>query len=58
MKIQFLQVNDLFDKDFKSYAAFLEAIYQKKRVSIFCSSIAKIINIMRILSVQVAVIIP
>ena len=57
MKIQFLQVNDLFDKDFKSYAAFLEAIYQKKEC-LFCSSIAKIINIMRILSVQVAVIIP
>ena len=34
MKIQFLQVNDLFDKDL-----FLEAIYQKQ-VSIFCSSIA------------------
>ena len=58
MKIQFLHVNDLFDKDFKSYAAFLEAIYQKKECLFFVVQIAKIINIMRILSVQVAVMIP
>ena len=32
MKIQFLQKNDLFDKDFKSYAIFVGVIYQKKSV--------------------------
>ena len=39
MKIQFLQKNDLFDKDFKSYAIFVGVIC-KKRVYYFCSSIA------------------
>ena len=39
MKKQFLQKNDLFDKDFKSYAIFVEVIYEK-RVNNFCSSIA------------------
>ena len=29
-KIQLLQVNDLFDKDFKSYTVFLDVIYPKK----------------------------
>ena len=52
MKIQFLQVNDLFDKDL-----FLEAIiYQKKECLFFVVQL--LINIMRIFSVQVAVIIP
>ena len=39
MRIQFLQKNDLFDKDFKSYAIFVEVIYDK-RVYNFCSLIA------------------
>jgi len=39
VKIQLLQVNDLFDKDFKSYAIFVEVIYEK-RVYNFCSLIA------------------
>ena len=42
MKIQFLQVNDLFDKDFKSYAAFLEAIYQKKECLFFVVQLLKL----------------
>ena len=30
VKIQLLQVNDLFDKDFKSYTVILDVIYPKK----------------------------
>ena len=30
VKIQLLQVNELFDKDFKSYTVFLDVIYPKK----------------------------
>ena len=55
VKIQLLRVNDLFDKDFKSYTVFLVAIYPKKCL-IFVVRLP--INIMRILSVQVAAIIP
>ena len=55
VKIQLLQVNDLFDKDFKSYTVFLVVIYPKKCL-IFVVRLP--INIMRILSVQVAAIIP
>ena len=55
VKIQLLQVNDLFDKDFKSYTVFLVIIYPKKCL-IFVVRLP--INIMRILSVQVAAIIP
>ena len=55
VKIQLLRVNDLFDKDFKSYTLFLVVIYPKKCL-IFVVRLP--INIMRILSVQVAAIIP
>ena len=51
MKIQFLLVNDLFDKEL-----FLQAIYQKKECLFFVVQL--LINFMRIFSVQVAVIIP
>ena len=58
VKIQLLQVNELFDKDFKSYTVFFGCNLPKK-VSNFCGSIIILpINIMRILSVQVAAIIP
>ena len=55
MKIQLLQVNDLFDKDFKSYTVVLVVIYPNKCL-IFVVQLP--INIMRILSVQVAAKIP
>ena len=54
VKIQLLRVNDLFDKDFKSYTVFLVVIYPKKCL-IF---VVRLPIIMRILSVQVAAIIP